>query len=213
MSDDEIAPDLDSWARAHGFDPTDQQIGGATPFLSLGLMDVTYDCYQGTVAGLPAWLSEFSIGSPSASEAFGGTGVTDNQFTLLLVSVDAAAWPRLTVHPAQFSDHDWIGRLLHRDRAVQGLGDRFDDRYRVIAATSIPDQQLQELFSGGFAAWYLEQDDLVVDVEHHGSDHDYLLVATGGVGIGGARLDALLAQTEHVLEAFARTAHPLHVAA
>jgi hypothetical protein len=53
----------------------------------------------------------------------------------------------------------------------------------------------------------------VVDVVHHGSDHDYLLVATGGVGIGGARLDALLAQTEHVLEAFARTAHPLHTAA
>jgi hypothetical protein len=213
MSDDEIAPDVDGWARAHGFSPSDQQIGGATPFLRLGMMDVTDDSYEGTVSGLPAWLTEFSIGSPSASEAFGGIGVTANQFTLLLVAVDAGAWPRLTVHPVHFSGNDWIGRLLHRDRAVDGLGDRFDHRYRVIASTSISDEQLHELFGSGFAEWCLEQDDLVVDVEHHGSDHesdhDYLMVATGGIGIGDQGLDTLLAQTEHVLEAFGRTTHPL----
>jgi hypothetical protein len=209
MSDDEIAPAVDGWARAHGFSPSDQQIGGATPFLRLGMLDVTDDSYQGNVSGLPAWLSEFSIGSPGASEAFGGAGVTANQFTLLLVSVDATAWPRLTVHPAHFSDHDWIGRLLHHDRAVHGLGDRFDHRYRVIAATSIPDQQVHELFGSGFAGWCLEQDDLVVDVEHHEPEHDYLLVATSGIGIGDQRLDTLLSQTEHVLEAFRTTAHPL----
>lgn len=204
---DEIAPDIDGWAQAHDFTPTDQQIGGATPFLRLGMMAVTDDAYEGSVSGRPAWLTEFSIGSPDASEAFGGAGVSLNAFTLLLVAVDASAWPRLTIHPVQFSDHNWIGRLLHRDRAVEGLA--FDHRYRVIAATSIPDEQVHQLFDDEFVAWFLAQDDLVLDVESHPGEGDYLMVATNGIGVGDERLDALLSQTAHVLDRFGTTGHPL----
>jgi hypothetical protein len=210
MSDhDEIAPDVDGWARAHGFTPSGQQVGGATPFLRLGMMDVTDDAYQGTVGGREALLSELSIESPDASEAFGGSGGVASQFTLLLVAADAGAWPRLTLHPAHFGDHDWVGRLLRQDRAVSGLGERFDQHYRVIASTEIPDRQLHELFDQRFQDWCLQQDDLVMDVEAHPGHGGYLMVATAGFGIGDQRLDTLLEQTEHVLEQFAATSHPL----
>ena len=36
----EIAPDVDGWARGHGFEPSNEEIGGATPLLRLGFLDV-----------------------------------------------------------------------------------------------------------------------------------------------------------------------------
>ena len=69
---DEVAPDIDVWARAHGFEPSDEQIGGSTPLLRLGVSDVTATAYLGPVGDHQALLSEFSIGSPGVSDAFGG---------------------------------------------------------------------------------------------------------------------------------------------
>lgn len=200
---DELLPDIDAWASAHGFAACNTQISGATPLLRLGELDTTDDAYEGEVGGQAAYLAEFSIGSPNITAEFAADGIQSEAFTLFLVNVDAARWPRLTVHPSSYPDHDILKRLLHIDHRVHTVSPEMDDRYRVIAASAIPDRQLADLFTPDLVAWWLAQSpEISVDVE----DHDgtgYLSVARAGLGIGDAGLDQLLAQTARLLGVFA----------
>jgi hypothetical protein len=201
MSDTEQTPVIQTWAEANGFEPSDVDIAGVTPLLRLGMMDVTADAFRGEVGERRAVLAEFSIGTPSISEGFGGSGVTGTLFTVFLLEFDAARWRRLTVHPREFgNDRNWSGRLLHRDREVEGIGNEFDERYRVIASTAISDEHLHEVFSQEFVSWYLGQDELVTDIEDHGDDGGYLLVGREGVNLEAAELDRLRGQAERVAQ-------------
>jgi hypothetical protein len=200
---DELQPDVDAWARAHGFAPSDEQISGATPLLRLGELDTTDDAYRGEVGGHSAFLAEFSIGSPNVTAEFGGDGISSVAFTLFLVSVDASRWPRLTVHPSHYSDHDIVKRVLHIDHRVHTISPEMDARYRVIAASATPDRQLGDLFTPDLVAWWLAQSpEISVDIEDHPGG-GYLTVAHAGLGIGDDGLDQLLGQTSRLLAAFA----------
>lgn len=195
---DDLRPDVDPWAVAHGFSPADRVLQGETPLLRLGLMDTTASAYEGSVGGRPALLAEFTIGTPGVTDLIGGTGVDHAWFTLFLVDMDASAWPRLTVHPASFRDGDWLARLLRRDgRRVHGIGGEFDRLYHVRADETIDQSRLDALFTAEFVAWLSEHEELLFDVEQHESG-GHLLVARRGIGIGDAALDELLAATGHV---------------
>lgn len=205
--DEDLRPDVDGWARAHGFEPSGDQVGGTTPLLRLGMVDTTDDTYRGEVDGHETILAEFSVGSPDWSEAFAGGGVDSNGFTLFLTFVDASRWPRLTVHPSRFSDHDWAKRLLHADHRIHTLSERMDERYRVVASTRIPADQLSRLFTADLIEWWLAQEpDVIVDIEDHGEGAGFLTVAHLGIGIGDEALTALHGQAAHVLAAFSAVA-------
>jgi hypothetical protein len=199
---EEIHTDIDAWARAHGFDPSDAQLAGATPLLRLGEVGTTDDAYRGTIDEHDAWLGEFSIGSPNITSEFGGDGVSSEAFTVFLVGVDADRWPRLTVHPSRYPDHDLLRRLRRADHRVHTVSAEFDARYRVIASTAIPERRLAGLFTTDLIAWWLDQDpEISVDVELHKRKGGYLTVAHPGLGLDGAALDQLLAQTRRLLAA------------
>lgn len=198
----EPRPDVEPWALAHGFAPSDRVLQGETPLLRLGLMDTTASAYEGAVDGRPALLSEFTIGTPGVTDLFGGTGVDQAWFTLFLIETDASAWPRLTVHPASFRDGDWLARLLHRDdRRVHGIDDEFDRRYHVRADDGIDRGRLERLFSPGFVGWVDAQDELLFDIEQQDAG-GHLLVARRGIGIGDDALDDLLVQAGRVADQF-----------
>jgi hypothetical protein len=201
---EELLPDVDAWAGAHGFARSDEQISGATPLLRLGELDTTDDAYRGEIDGHFALLAEFSIGSPNLTAEFGGDGITSVAFTLFLVGVDASRWPRLTVHPSRYPDHDIIKRVLHIDHRVHTVSPEMDARYRIIAASEIPDQRLIDLFTPDLVTWWLAQSpEISVDIEDHPGDGGYLSVARAGLGIGDSGLDQLLEQTTRLLAAFA----------
>jgi hypothetical protein len=210
MSDpDRLSPDLDSFALEHGFAASDRRLAGETPLLRLGIVDITVRAYEGKVRDHDALLSEFTIGSPDVSEAFGGSGVADTWFTLFMVKVDAPDWPRLTVHPTRFSEGDWLTRLLHRDdHRVRGISERFDARYRVRVANSISDDQVRALFDDEFTGWCLEQAELVFDLESNVETGDSLVVARRGLGLSRAGLEALLRETEVLIDRVSRPAPP-----
>jgi hypothetical protein len=198
----EIEPDIDGWARSHGFQPSKEEIAGATPLLRLGFLDVTDDVYRGLVGDHEALLAEFSVGSPGWSEAFGGGGADFTLFTLMLVGIDAHLWPRLTVHPTRFSDHDWTRRILHKDHQIHTVSPQMDSRYRVIASNAIPTERLQELFTSELESWWLAQSpEPIVDIEDHPLHGGYLTVAHLGLPDGDRDLDALQLQTGHLLSA------------
>jgi hypothetical protein len=201
MSDREqdISLDIEDFAQAQGMQPSDRPLGDATPFLRLGMMDYAGRTYEGTLDGRDALLAEFAIDSPGASEAFGGSGVSDNWFTLFLVKVDAPDWPRLTVHPSGFSE-GWFTRIFHRDdHRVQGFSDPFDDRYRVRAANDVTDDEVHGLLDSELVAWYLEQGELVFDVESNVETGDSVVVARRGMGLSKAELERLLDETRHLI--------------
>jgi hypothetical protein len=78
-----------------------------------------------------------------------------------------------------------------------------DDRYRVMAATDIPDAQLAALFTPQLVEWWLAQTpEISVDIEDHGEHGGYMTVAHSGFGIGDAALDQLLEQTTRLIAAF-----------
>ncbi|MGZ4431213.1 MAG: hypothetical protein ACXVYV_06145 [Gaiellales bacterium] len=200
---DQVLPDIDGWATAHGFQPTDRELNGETPLLRLGLVGMTANAYAGKIAGHEALLSEFAIGSPDVSEAFGGSGVSEVWFTLFLVKLDAGRWPRLTVHPSRFSDGDWLTRLLHRDdHRVRDISPEFDRRYRVRAANSIPDEQVRELFDDQLVRWFLAQSELVFDIESNVETGGSMVVGRRGIGLSAEALDTLLGQAEFLLPRF-----------
>ena len=202
---DEVAPDIDGWARARGFEPTDQEIGGSTPLLRLGVSDVTATAYAGAVGDRQALLSEFSIGSPGVSDAFGGSGTASTWFTLFLFAVDASRVHRLTIHPSHFTDRGWFSRLMHHDRQIEDVGSEFDERYRVMASTDAPPERVSGFLDAEFVEWLLAQGELAIDIEDHGRHGGYLVVARAGIGIGDEALDALYEQAEHVAEHVAAT--------
>ena len=202
MSDREqdISLDIEDFAEAQGMQPSDRPLGDATPFLRLCMMDFAGRTYEGTLDGREAQLAEFSIDSPGASEAFGGSGVSGNWFTLFLVKVDVPEWPRLTVHPAAFSE-GWFTRLFHRDdHRVHGFSDPFDDRYRVRAANDVTDDQVHGLLDADLVSWYLEQGELVFDVESNVETGDSVVVARRGMGLARAELEQLLGETRHLID-------------
>ncbi len=197
---DDLRPDVEPWALAHGFAASDRVLRGETPLLRLGLYDTTASAYTGSVGDRPAFLGEFCIGSPDVTEVLGGIGLDDSWFTLLLVDVDATAWPRLTVHPAGFHDGDWLARLLHRDgRRVHGIGPEFDHRFHVRADGAIGQEQLDRLFTPEFVTWFDAQGNLLFDVEQQESG-GHLLVAHRGIGLGDEALDRLYEQAGHVAD-------------
>jgi hypothetical protein len=199
----EIPPDIDGWAHDHGFRRTDEEIGGATPLLRLGFLDTTDDSYRGHVGDRQALLAEFTVGSPDVTEEFGGAGTTSTLFTLFLVGVDAHDWPRLTVHPARFSDHDWMRRLLHMDHVVHTISPEMDARYRVISSNAVPADRVRGLFTADLIAWWLAQKpELIADVENHPSHGGYLTVAHTGFAEDDRDLDHLFAQASHLADVF-----------
>jgi hypothetical protein len=195
---DEIAPDIDVWARAHGFEPSDQEIAGTTPLLRLGVSDVTATAYVGDVGERQALLSEFSIGSPGVSDAFGGSSNSSTWFTLFLFAVDASHVHRLTIHPTHFSDHERLGRFLHHSQLIEDIGPEFDERYRVIASTDVSRERISAVLDQEFIEWLLAQGELAIDVEDHGKHGGYLVVARAGIGLADGELDELMAQADHV---------------
>ena len=199
----EPLPDIDTWAQAHGFTPSDDQVGGATQLLDLGILDTTDAAYRGAVDGHEAVLAEFSVGSPDWSEAFGGWGVDSTGFTVFLLFVDATRWPRLTVHPSAFSEQDWARRLLRADRRVHTSSPGMDERYRIVAARGIRDEQLEAVFTPELIEWWVSQDpEVLLDIEDHGEEGGFLTVARLGMGIGDEGLSRLQAQTARLLKAF-----------
>jgi hypothetical protein len=200
---DEPRPDIDAWAEAHGFAPSSDQVGGTTQLLDLGMIDTTDAAYRGEVDGHEAVLAEFSVGSPDWSEAFGGWGVDSTGFTVFLLFVDASRWPRLTVHPSAFSEHDWARRLVRADRRVHTSSSRMDERYRVVASRRISDEQLAAVFTPELIEWWVAQEpEVLLDIEDHGEEGGFLTVARLGMGIGDEALTSLRAQTAHLLAAF-----------
>lgn len=201
---EELETDIEAWAGAHGFVPADEQISGTTPLLRMGELGTTDAAFRGEIDGRDTLLVEYSIGSPSFTADFGGDGATSVGFTLFLVFVDASRWPRLTVHPSSYPDHDILKRALHIDHRVHTISAEMDTRYRVIAASAIPAAQLGDLFTPELVAWWLAQSpEISVDIEDHAEHGGYLSVAHAGLGIGGAGLDQLLDQTTRMLTAFA----------
>jgi hypothetical protein len=201
---EELEPDVEGWARAHGFAPSDDQISGTTPLLRLGELGTTDAAYRGQIDGHDAWLAEYSIGSPNVTADFGGDGVRSAGFTLFVLGVDASRWRRLTVHPSSYPDHDIVKRALHIDHRVHTISAEMDARYRIIAASAIPDAQLADLFTPELVEWWLAQSpEISVDIEDHAERGGYLSVAHAGFGIGDAGLDQLLGQTSRLLTAFA----------
>jgi hypothetical protein len=200
---DEPRPDIDAWAEAHGFTPSDDQVGGTTQLLDLGMIDTTDAAYRGAVDGHEAVLAEFSVGSPDWSEAFGGWGVDSTGFTVFLLFVDASRWPRLTVHPSAFSEHDWARRLLRADRRVHTSSEGMDERYRIVASRDIPDEQLAAVLTPELVEWWVSQDpEVLLDIEDHGEEGGFLTVARLGMGIGDEALSRLQAQTARLVNAF-----------
>ena len=199
----EPRPDIDAWAEAHGFTPSDDQVGGTTQLLDLGMIDTTDAAYRGAVDGHEAVLAEFSVGSPDWSEAFGGWGVDSTGFTVFLLFVDASRWPRLTVHPSAFSEHDWARRLLRADRRVHTSSEGMDERYRIVASRDIPDEQLAAVLTPELVEWWVSQDpEVLLDIEDHGEEGGFLTVARLGMGIGDEALSRLQAQTARLVNAF-----------
>ena len=195
----DFGTDIESWAAANDFAASDEEIGGATPLLRSGLLGTTASSYRGRIDDREALLAEFSIGSPDWSEEFGGSGTTSNLFTVMLVGVDATRWPRLTVHPTAFSEHDWIRRLLRADHEVDDVSPAFEEKYRVIASRAIPADQVRGLFTPELVNWWLAQPtSLLVDVEDHDEHGGYMTVAHSGLAGSTAELDDLRAQTSHL---------------
>src|SRR6478736_473107 len=199
---DEIVPDAEAWAIAHDFTPTESEPNGATPLLREGMMGIAATSYAGYVLGRDATLYEFSVGSPTVSDAFGGGGVDGSWFTLFLVPIDDSGFRRLTVHPKKQSDRDWWNRLLGRDD-VRETGDvDFDEHHQVIASSDLDNERFAELVGSDLISLMHANTDLLVEVERSEQGDAALLVALPGIGIGDEGLDRLLAATEHVVGLF-----------
>jgi hypothetical protein len=199
---EELKPDIEAWASANGFELSSVDVTGATPLLRTGALDTTDDAYTGQVDGRDAVLAEFSIGSPTLGQEFGGSGSSSTEFTLFLVAVDGEPWPRLTVHPTSFSERTWTRRLLQLDHEIS-VSPEMDERYRVIASHKVSDDAVRNLLTPDVVAWWLAQDpDLFVDIEDHGEAGAYLAVAHPGLGLSDDDLAALRDRAAHLADLF-----------
>ena len=195
MSDsDTDATALARWAAAHGFASSERKLEGETPLLRQGLVDVATDVHEGELDGRPARIFSLYVDAPGLP-LFGDTSTTTTSFTVLLVAVDAPAWPRVTIHPAEFPEDNWLTRVLrHDDHRVRDVSPAFDDRFRLRVADSTPEDAIDRLVSSELAAWCLEQPGLIFDLENNFDTGDSLVVAAPGDDVDEAALDRLADQ-------------------
>lgn len=202
MSTDERTP-IAAWAEARGLRPSTRELRGETPLLRQGLVEVAADAHEGELDGRRALAFELFIDATGLPLA-GDTGISSSEFTAIMVAVDAPAWPRVTVHPAEFSESDWLSRLLrHDDHRVRRVDPDFDRRYRLRVADSTPDEGVELLRSPEFVSWVLAQPTLVVDVENNVDTGDSLVVAAPGAATA-AILDRLADQASWLASFFER---------
>src|SRR5262249_9575588 len=128
-----------------------------TPLLRTGFLDTTDVAYTGDIDGRDTVLAEFSVGTPTIGEEFGGSGTSSTEFTLFLIAVDGEPWPRLTVHPTSFSERTWTRRLVQLDHEIS-VSPEMDERYRIIAARKVSTERVHALFTADVVAWWLAQD-------------------------------------------------------
>jgi hypothetical protein len=185
---------LARWARAHGLTASQRTLKGETPLLRQGLVDVATDVHEGELDGRPARIFSLYVDAPGLP-LFGETSTTTAAFTVLLVAVDAPAWPRVTIHPAEFPEDNWLTRVLrHDDHRVRDLGPAFDERFRVRVADSTPKDAVDRLASSELIEWCLGQPDLIFDLENNVDTGDSLVVAAPGDEVDEAGLDRLVEQ-------------------
>ncbi len=185
---------LARWAGAHGLTASQRELKGETPLLRQGLVDVATDVHEGELDGRPARIFSLYVDAPGLP-LFGDTSTTTASFTVLLVAVDAPAWPRVTIHPADFPEDNWLTRVLrHDDHRVRDLGPAFDERFRVRVAHSTPKDAVDRLASSELIAWCLGQPDLIFDLENNVDTGDSLVVAAPGDDVDEAALDRLAEQ-------------------
>ena len=133
------ATTLARWAAAHGFAPSERELKGETPLLRQGLVDVATDVHEGELDGRPARIFSPLRRRARVSRCSATRARRRPPFTVLLVAVDAPAWPRVTIHPAEFPEDNWLTRVLrHDDHRVRDLGPAFDERFRLRVAHSTP---------------------------------------------------------------------------
>jgi len=195
MSDsDTDATALARWAAAHGFASSERKLEGETPLLRQGLVDVATDVHEGELDGRPARIFSLYVDAPGLP-LFGDTSTTTTSFTVLLVAIDAPAWPRVTIHPAEFPEDNWLTRVLrHDDHRVRDVSPAFDERFRLRVADSTPEDAVERLVSSELAAWCLEQPGLIFDLENNVGTGDSLVVAAPGDDVDEAALDRLADQ-------------------
>jgi hypothetical protein len=202
---DTDATTLALWAAAHGFAPSERKLEGETPLLRQGLVDVATDVHEGELDGRPARIFALYVDAPGAP-LFGDTGTTTAPFTVLLVEVDAPSWPRVTIHPAEFPEDNWLTRLLrHDDRRVGDISQAFDERFRLRVAHSTPKDAVDRLVSSELTAWCLDQSSLIFDLENNVDTGDSLVVAAPGDDPDEAALDRLAEQAQWLAAWFERS--------
>jgi hypothetical protein len=194
------------WAAAHGFAPSERKLRGETPLLRQGVMDVATDVHEGELGGRRARIFNLYVDAAGLPVP-GDTGVTTVPFTVLLVEVDAPAWPRVTIHPAEFSEGDWLTRLLrHDDHRVRDVDPAFDERYRLRVADSTPDDGLDRLVDSELIGWCVDQPSLIFDLENNVDTGDSLVVAAPGDEVDEAVIDRLADQARWLAAWFERSA-------
>ena len=203
---DTDATALARWAAAHGLAPSERKLDGETPLLRQGVMDVATDLHEGELDDRPARIFTLYVDAPGLP-LLGDTGTTTTAFTVLLVAVDAPAWPRVTIHPAEFSEDNWLTRLLrHDDHRVRDVGPEFDRRYRLRVADSTPDDAIDRLRAPELVTWCIDQPSLIFDLENNVDTGDSLVVAAAGDDVDEAALDALAEQARWLAAWFERSA-------
>jgi hypothetical protein len=203
---DPNATSLARWAAGHGFAPTDRRLQGETPLLRQGVIDVATDVHEGELDGRPARLFDLYVDAAGLPVP-GDTGVTTAAFTVLLVEVNAPGWPRVTIHPGEFSEGDWLTRLLrHDDHRVRDAGAAFDSRYRMRVADSTPKEAVERLLSSELLNWCVEQPSLIFDLENNVDTGDSLVVAAPGDDVDEAVIDRLADQARWLAAWFERPA-------
>jgi hypothetical protein len=199
MSDPNTDPGTDAttlarWAGAHGLTASERKLEGETPLLRQGIVDVATDVHEGELDGRPARIFSLYVDAPGLP-LLGDTSTTTASFTVLLVAVDAPSWPRVTIHPAEFPEDNWLTRVLrHDDHRVRGVSPAFDERFRLRVAHSTPKDAVDRLVSSELAAWCLDQPSLIFDLENNVDTGDSLVVAAPGDDVDEAALDRLAEQ-------------------
>ena len=196
------ATPLERWAAAHNFAASERTLEGETPLLRQGLVDVGTDMHEGELDGRPARVFNLYVDAAGLPVP-GDTGLTTAAFTVLLVEVDAPAWPRVTIHPAEFSEGSWLTRLLHRDdHRVESVHPAFESRFRLRVAGSTDRGDVERLRASELMAWCIDQPSLIFDLENNVDTGDSLVVAAPGDDVDEAVLDWLAGQARHLADWF-----------
>jgi hypothetical protein len=197
---------LARWAAAHGFTPSERRLQGETPLLRQGMMDIATDVHEGELDGRPTRIFNLYVDAPGVP-LLGDTSTTTAAFTVLLVEVNAPGWPRVTIHPAEFSEGDWLTRLLrHDDHRVRDVNPEFDRRFRLRVADSTPEEAVGGLRDPELVGWCVAQPGLIFDLENNVDTGDSLMVAAAGDDVDEAALERLAEQARWLAAYFERPA-------